>query len=51
MFERADGEKLVGEIEQTYKINLNARVDMKLKNLLAERGFDSLSQLLKSFRG
>ena len=50
MFERADGEKLVGEIEQTYKISLNARVDMKLKNLLADRGFDSLSQLLKAFR-
>jgi hypothetical protein len=51
MFERADGEQLVSEIEATYKINLNARADTKLKNLLLERGFDSLSQLLKAYRG
>jgi hypothetical protein len=41
----------VASIEATYGINLNARSDMLLGNLLDERGFDSLSQLLEAYRG
>jgi hypothetical protein len=41
----------VETIEATYGINLNARGDMLLGNLLVERGFESLSQLLQAFRG
>ena len=41
----------VASIEATYGINLNARSDMLLGNLLEERGFDSLSQLLEAYRG
>jgi hypothetical protein len=41
----------VASIEATYGINLNARGDMLLGNLLEERGFDSLSQLLEAYRG
>jgi hypothetical protein len=46
---RADA--LVGTIEDTYGIRLNARRDMKLGNLLRERGFESLTQLIKAVRG
>lgn len=42
---------MVGTIEDTYGISLNARRDMLLGNLLEERGFDSLSQLLKAYHG
>ena len=41
----------VASIEKTYGINLNARGDMLLGNLLEERGFDSLTQLLQAYRG
>jgi hypothetical protein len=41
----------VASIEATYGINLNARGDMLLGNLLDERGFDSLTQLLEAYRG
>lgn len=41
----------VASVEATYSINLNARGDMLLGNLLGERGFDSLSQLLQAYRG
>src|SRR4051794_35314982 len=41
----------VASIEATYGVNLNARGDMLLGNLLDERGFDSLSQLLEAHRG
>lgn len=40
----------VASIEATYGINLNARGDMLLGNLLEDRGFDSLSQLLEAYR-
>lgn len=51
MFRQKRSDTTVGEIERTYNINLNARRDMLLGNLLDSRGFDSLSQLLKAFRG
>ncbi len=42
---------LVASIEETYGLDLHARSDMALGNLLRERGFDSLSQLIKAYRG
>jgi len=51
MFRRKRDDTTVESIEKTYRINLNARSDMLLGNLLDERGFDSLSQLLKAYRG
>jgi hypothetical protein len=41
----------VESIELTYGIDLNARGDMHLGNLLKERGFDSQSQLLDAYYG
>jgi len=41
---------LVKTIEAQYGIDLHARGDTKLGNLLEERGFDSLSQLLLAYR-
>jgi MTH538 TIR-like domain (DUF1863) len=46
---RAD--TLASSIERTYGIDLHVRSDMSLGNLLYERGFDSLSQLLRAYRG
>lgn len=42
---------MVRTIEAQYGIDLNVRGDMLLGNLLEERGFDSLTQLLKAYRG
>lgn len=49
MFREKRTDTTVASIEQTYGIDLNARSDMRLGNLLEERGFDSLTQLLKAF--
>jgi len=49
MFVRKRGDTRVGTIEHQYGINLNARADMLLGNLLQERGFDSLTQLLQAY--
>jgi hypothetical protein len=38
-------------VEQQYRINLNARGDMLLGNLLEKRGFDSQTQLVAAYRG
>ena len=51
MFRSTRADTLVKTIEERYNLNLHARGDMKLGNLLEERGFDSLSQLLKAYRG
>lgn len=51
MFRSKRSDTTVKSVEATYGIDLNARSDMRLGNLLAERGFDSLSQLLKAYRG
>lgn len=45
------GDTRIDTIEATYGINLNARGDTLLGNLLEERGFDSLSQLRSAYRG
>lgn len=49
MFRAKRQDTLVGTIERQYGIDLHARSDMKLGNLLNERGFDSLSQLLDAY--
>jgi len=41
----------VATIEAAYRVDLNARGDMLLGNLLDERGFESLSQLIQAYRG
>jgi hypothetical protein len=41
----------VSTIEATYDLELNTRSDAQLGTLLAERGFTSLSQLLRAARG
>ena len=51
MFRKKRYDTLVSTIEEQYHINLNARSDMLLGNLLRKRGFDSLSQLLKAYNG
>jgi len=51
MFPRKRGDTLVSTVERQYGIDLNARSDMLLGNMLEERGFDSLSQFLAAYRG
>lgn len=51
MIRQKRSDTTVRSIEKTYRINLNARSDMLLGNLLKKRGFDSLTQLLKAYRG
>jgi Thoeris protein ThsB, TIR-like domain len=51
MFRQKRSDTTVGTIEDTYGVNLNARRDMLLGNLLTERGFDSVTQLIKAYRG
>jgi hypothetical protein len=51
MFRQKRGDTPIGTVESTYGICLNARRDMLLSNLLEERGFDSLSQLLRAYKG
>ncbi len=48
---RKRGDTYIETIEEKYHVELNARGDMLLSNLLAERGFDSLSQLLNAYHG
>lgn len=42
---------LVSTVEEKYGIDLHARGDSLLGNLLERRGFDSLTQLLQAYRG
>lgn len=51
MYRQKRSDTLVSSIERSYRINLNARSDAKLGNLLRERGFFSLSELLKAHCG
>lgn len=41
------GDTLVKTIEKKYNVDLQARSDMKLRNLLKEKGLPSLSKLIK----
>ena len=51
MYRRKQGNTKVGTVEKRYGVDLNARSDMTLGNLLRDRGFASQSQLLKAYRG
>jgi hypothetical protein len=51
MYRAKRSDTRVENIEQTYGIQLNTRGDALLGNLLEERGFESLSQLLDAYRG
>src|SRR5437016_3359289 len=51
MFRSTRDDTLIRTIEARYGIDLHARGDTKLGNLLGGRGFDSLTQLLKAYRG
>jgi MTH538 TIR-like domain (DUF1863) len=51
VFRQKRDDTLVSNIEKMYGIDLRARGDMQLGNLLGERGFKSLSQFLDAYRG
>jgi len=51
MFRQKRADTTVRSIETAYGVCLNCRRDMLLGNLLDERGFDSLSQLLRAYKG
>jgi len=50
MFRATRDDTLIRTIETRYGIDLHARADAKLGNLLEKRGFESLTQLLKAYR-
>lgn len=50
MFRQKRSDTAVESIEDTYGIDLHARRDMLLGNLLRERGFESQTQLLTAYR-
>jgi hypothetical protein len=50
-FARKKSNTLVSTIEDQYGIVLNARADTKLRNLLDQRGFESLTQLIRAYHG
>jgi hypothetical protein len=41
----------VGTIEERYGVELNSRSDALIGNLLEDRGFDSVTQLVEAYRG
>ena len=51
MFREKRSDTRISTIEETYGIDLNSRGDALLGNVLRERGFDSLSQLINAYRG
>src|SRR5258707_1163800 len=51
MFRVIRSDTHVRTLERRYKIDLHVRDDMKLGNLLDQRGFDSFTQLLQAYRG
>jgi hypothetical protein len=51
VFRSKRDDTLIKTLEAEYRIDLNARSDMTLGNLLEKRGFDSLTQLLTAYRG
>jgi hypothetical protein len=51
MFRRKNSNTLVSSVEKTYGIDLNARGDAKIGNLLSRRGFESQTQLIRAYRG
>ena len=51
MFRSTRNDTLIRTVEVRYGIDLHARGDTKVGNLLQKRGFESLTQLLKAYRG
>lgn len=51
MFRQKNSNTKVETVERAYRVDLNARGDMKLGNLLRKRGFESQSQLVRAARG
>lgn len=51
MFRVKRSDTMVSSIERQYGIDLRARSDAKLGNLLRERGFSSLTELLHAYMG
>jgi hypothetical protein len=51
VFRKKRDDTLVGTVERQYGIDLNARSDALLGNLLDDRGFESLSQLRDAYHG
>jgi len=51
MFRQKRSDTLAKSIERTHGIDLRVRADMKLETLLINRGYESLSQLLRAFHG
>jgi antiphage defense system Thoeris ThsB-like protein len=51
MFRSTRDDTLIRTVEDRYGLDFHARGDTRLGNLLQNRGFDSLSQLLKAYRG
>jgi MTH538 TIR-like domain (DUF1863) len=47
MFRRKRGDTLVRTLEKKYSVDLGVRGDMKVSNLLARRGADSVTKLVK----
>jgi hypothetical protein len=50
MFRSTRDDTLIKTIEDRYGVDLHARGDTKLGNLLEKRGFDSVTQLMKAYR-
>lgn len=50
MFRSTRDDTLIKTVEDRYGIDLHARGDTKLGNLLENRGFESLTQLIKAYR-
>jgi antiphage defense system Thoeris ThsB-like protein len=51
VFRQKRDDTLISNIEKMYRLDFRARGDMRLGNLLDERGFESLSQFLDAYRG
>jgi hypothetical protein len=51
MFRSTRDDTLIKTVEIRYRVDLHARGNTKLGNLLEKRGFDSLTQLLQAYRG
>jgi hypothetical protein len=51
MYRQKRADASVGAIEAAYGVRLNTRSDAKLGNLLEQRRFESLSQLVRAARG
>ncbi len=51
LFARKRSNTLVSTVESQYGLRLNACADMKLGNLLEQRGFESQTQLIRAYRG